>query len=92
MPIRHPYAGELVFTAFSGSSLDLPDRIRVYKDSDTIIFKKENKPLREIGKKDKQSGDDNIFFDLQAYKQPVSAQRMTASRTFSFLPQAQMRR
>ncbi len=52
------------FTSFPGSSLDLPDRIRVYKDSDTIIFKKEKKPLREIGKKDKQSGDDNIFFDL----------------------------
>ena len=53
-----------IFTSFSGSSLDLPDRIRVYKDSDTVIFKKENKPLREIGKKNKQKRENNIFFDL----------------------------
>lgn len=52
------------FTSLSGSSLDLPDRIRVYKDNDTIIFKKENKPLREIGKKEKNSGNGNNFFDV----------------------------
>ncbi len=52
------------FTSFSGTSLDLPDRIRVYKDNDTIIFKKENKPLREIGKKEKNSGDGNNYFDV----------------------------
>jgi len=42
---------DFAFTSLSGSSLDLPDRIRVYKDKDTIIFKKEKKPLREISKK-----------------------------------------
>jgi len=50
------------FTSLFGSSLDLPDRIRVYKNSETLIFKKEKKPLREIGRKDKQKGNDNIFF------------------------------
>lgn len=51
------------FTSLSGSSLDLPDRIRVYKNNDIIMFKKEEKPLREIGKK-KNSENDNNFFDL----------------------------
>jgi tRNA(Ile)-lysidine synthase len=39
----------------SGISLDLPGRIRVYKNRDSIIIKKEAAPLREIGKKEKQS-------------------------------------
>lgn len=39
----------------SGISLDLPGRIRVYKHRDSIIIKKEAAPLREIGKKEKQS-------------------------------------
>lgn len=40
-----------IFNSIKGSSLDLPDRIRVYKDNDTVIIKRERKPLREIGKK-----------------------------------------
>ncbi|MCD4721863.1 MAG: tRNA lysidine(34) synthetase TilS [Desulfobacula sp.] len=46
---------EFCFNKPSGISLDLPGQIRVYKKKDTIIIKKENKPLREIGKKEKQS-------------------------------------
>lgn len=52
------------FTSLYGSSLDLPDRIRVYKDNDIIIFKKEDKPLREIGRKEKNSGNGNNCFDV----------------------------
>jgi len=37
-----------------GRSLDLPDQIRIYKTRDLIMIKKEDKPLREIGKKEKQ--------------------------------------
>ncbi|SDU46923.1 tRNA lysidine(34) synthetase TilS [Desulfobacula phenolica] len=39
----------------SGISLDLPGQIRVYKNKDSIIIKKEDKPLRQIGNKEKQS-------------------------------------
>jgi len=46
---------EFCFNKPSGISLDLPGQIRVYKKNDTIIIKKEDKPLREIGKKEKQS-------------------------------------
>ncbi len=46
---------EFCFNTPSGISLDLPGQIRVYKKNDTIIIKKEDKPLREIGKKEKQS-------------------------------------
>lgn len=34
----------------TGSSLDLPDRIRIYKTRNTIEIKKEQTPLREIGR------------------------------------------
>ncbi|MCP4673438.1 MAG: tRNA lysidine(34) synthetase TilS [Desulfobacula sp.] len=37
----------------SGSSLDLPGQTRVYKKNNIIIFKKEKKPLRDMGKKTK---------------------------------------
>jgi tRNA(Ile)-lysidine synthase len=37
----------------SGLSLDLPGQIRVYKDKNTIVFKQEARPLREIGKQEK---------------------------------------
>lgn len=47
---------EFCFYTSSGISLDLPGQIRVYKKKDTITIKKEDKPLREIGKKEKQSG------------------------------------
>jgi len=42
------------FNNSSGFSLDLPGQIRIYKNMDTVIIKKENIPLREIGKKEKQ--------------------------------------
>ena len=42
------------FNTSSGISLDLPGQIRVYKNNDIITIKKENNPLREIGKKEKQ--------------------------------------
>ena len=38
----------------SGNSLDLPDRIRVYKKKNEIVIQKENRPLREIGRQEKQ--------------------------------------
>lgn len=43
------------FDAASGVSLDLPDRIRIYKKDGIIMLKKEDAPLREIGKKEKQA-------------------------------------
>ena len=46
---------EFCFNKPSGVSLDLPGQIRIYKKNDTIIIKKEDKPLREIGKKERQS-------------------------------------
>ncbi len=41
------------FNTLSGTSLDLPGQIRVYKRNDIIIFQKEKKPLRSIGRQDK---------------------------------------
>lgn len=37
-----------------GKSLDLPDRIRIYKTKDAIKIKKEDRSLREIGKAEKE--------------------------------------
>jgi len=37
------------FHRASGSSLDLPGQIRIYKKKDTIIIRKEDRPLREMG-------------------------------------------
>jgi len=45
---------EFCFNKPSGISLDLPGQIRVYKKNNAIIIKKEDKPLREIGEKEKQ--------------------------------------
>ncbi|MCK4767101.1 MAG: tRNA lysidine(34) synthetase TilS [Desulfobacula sp.] len=45
---------DFCFNKPSGLSLDLPGQIRVYKDKDVIIIKKEDETLREIGKKEKQ--------------------------------------
>lgn len=45
---------EFCLNAFSGISLDLPGQIRIYRNKDTIMIKKENCPLREIGKKEKK--------------------------------------
>ncbi|MCK5165435.1 MAG: tRNA lysidine(34) synthetase TilS, partial [Desulfobacula sp.] len=45
---------EFCFNRSSGISLDLPDQIRIYKNNDMIIIKKEKQPLRKIGKKEKQ--------------------------------------
>ncbi|MCP3872960.1 MAG: hypothetical protein GY699_07375, partial [Desulfobacteraceae bacterium] len=42
------------FNNSTGISIDLPGQIRVYKIKDTILIQKENKPLRVIGKKEKQ--------------------------------------
>lgn len=42
------------FNSSSGISLDLPGQIRVYKEKDTITIRKESKPLRQVGKKQKQ--------------------------------------
>lgn len=39
------------FNAETGKSLDLPGRIRVYKYKEHILIKKEDKPLRTLGKK-----------------------------------------
>lgn len=44
---------EFCFGISSKGSLDLPDRIRIYKDEDVIMIQKEDKPLREIGKQQK---------------------------------------
>ncbi len=40
--------------AESGKSLDMPGRIRVYKNRDMLYFKKESLSLRELGKNQKQ--------------------------------------
>ena len=45
---------DFCFSMSSGTSLDLPGQIRVYKNKDMIILKKETKPLREIGKEEKK--------------------------------------
>ena len=47
-------AVEFCFNTSSGISLDLPGQIRIYKNKDTIMIKKEEGPLREIGKKEKK--------------------------------------
>jgi tRNA(Ile)-lysidine synthase len=44
---------DFCFHRTSGSSLDLPGQIRIYKKRDIITIKKEDKPLREIGKNKK---------------------------------------
>ena len=38
------------FHRASGNSLDLPGRIRIYKKKDVIMIRKEDRPLREMGK------------------------------------------
>ena len=45
---------QFAFNNLSGTSLDLPGRIRAYKQKDIIILKKEKKPLREMGRQEKQ--------------------------------------
>jgi len=45
---------DFCFNTPSGLSLDLPGQIRVYKNHDMIIIRKEDKPLRDVGKKEKQ--------------------------------------
>nr|NJM01651.1 hypothetical protein [Desulfobacula sp.] len=44
---------EFCFHRASGNSLDLPGRIRIYKKRDAVMIKKEDRPLRDIGKKRK---------------------------------------
>ena len=46
---------EFCFRRLSGTSLDLPGQIRVYKNKDQITIRKEDRPLRTIGKQAKQS-------------------------------------
>jgi len=45
---------DFCFNTTTGVSLDLPGKIRVYKDRTTIRVKKEDAPLRDVGKKEKQ--------------------------------------
>ena len=55
--ISHAHINDVVqfcFNRSSGTSLDLPDQIRVYKNKTSIMIKKEKEPLRQIGKKKKQ--------------------------------------
>lgn len=42
-----------ILTKEAAGSLDLPGQIRVYKKSNTILFKKEHLPLRTLGKLEK---------------------------------------
>lgn len=42
---------DFCFNRHSGFSLDLPGRIRIYKQKDTLTIKKEERPLREIKKR-----------------------------------------
>ncbi|MCF8044422.1 MAG: tRNA lysidine(34) synthetase TilS [Desulfarculaceae bacterium] len=44
----------LAATGEGGRSLDLPGRVRVAKDKNTLVFKKETLPLRELGKQEKR--------------------------------------
>ncbi len=48
---------DFCFNRLSGNSLDLPGRIRIYKQKDTLTIKKEERPLREIreNKKEEQA-------------------------------------
>lgn len=41
---------QLAAATTPGANLDLPDRIRIIKQTDTLCFKKESRPLREIGR------------------------------------------
>lgn len=55
--ISHTHINDCIqfcFNPSTGSSLDLPGQIRVYKTQDTIEIIKEDAPLREIGKLKKQ--------------------------------------
>jgi tRNA(Ile)-lysidine synthase len=45
---------DFCFNRISGNSLDLPGQIRIYKKKDVITIKKEDRPLREIGKNKKK--------------------------------------
>jgi tRNA(Ile)-lysidine synthase len=45
---------QFCFNSTSGTSLDLPDQIRVYKNKTAIMIKKEKQPLRQIGQKEKE--------------------------------------
>ncbi len=45
---------QFCFDSASGTSLDLPGQIRIYKNKDSFMIKKEEYPLREIGKKEKK--------------------------------------
>jgi tRNA(Ile)-lysidine synthase len=54
--ITHAHINDIIqfsFNTISGTSLDLPGQIRVYKKNDIIIFKKEKNPLRDIGRQNK---------------------------------------
>ena len=44
---------KLIMSRTSGESIDLPDRIRVFKQSKSLFIKKESVPLRELGEKRK---------------------------------------
>ena len=46
---------DLTARAAPGKHLDLPDRIRVYKTRDRLCIRKETLPLRQLGRKHKQS-------------------------------------
>lgn len=46
---------DLCFHQPSGKSLDMPGQIRIYKRKGHLILKKEECPLRDIGRKEKQS-------------------------------------
>jgi len=46
---------DLCFHQSSGKSLDMPGQIRIYKTKGHLIIRKEESPLRDIGRKEKQS-------------------------------------
>ncbi len=46
---------DLCFHHPSGKSLDMPGQIRIYKTKAHLLIKKETSPLRNIGRKEKQS-------------------------------------
>ena len=52
-------AVKLSLSATSGESIDLPDKIRVFKENKSLFFKKETIPLRELGKKRKNEKNKN---------------------------------
>ena len=45
---------KLSLASTSGKSIDLPDKIRVFKEGKSLFFKKESTPLRELGEKRKK--------------------------------------